>query len=443
MHNALAIFRKDLYRLYVQVFVFWLLLVLAAVIEPYGAYWRERNSLNVSDIALLACCFLVAGLIHQEPLPGDRQYWLTRPFTTLQLLSEKTLFLVCCVVLPVLLHQMVCLAILGISPLHYASALLWRMIVFTAVVVLPAASVAALTRNLTQFLLAAFLVVAALIVLGLLFPGPIFAGPWLGAGPAYLLLALAGTSLLALQYTWRATLAGRLMLGATVILFFFASKTELDDAVFASVLIARVPAPALPPSPPRPFDIIAIPIRIDGVSAQAEAMSGSVHLTVNGAPGPDGAIRDFAAGNGRLTIPLLPNAMAAPVHLRGWVGITLFERVYAMRLPDAYEYLRVPGIGVCTQRNEGEGHGNLAVICLAPSAATGLAMMNSSKSLTWIIPPGIGNAFVDFTQPLQPVMRFTVHAVSTQGLVIVRTVANLRAEFDFPDLRLADFRVSQ
>jgi hypothetical protein len=131
--------------------------------------------------------------------------------------------------------------------------------------------------------------------------------------------------------------------------------------------------------------------------------------------------------------------------------MTLFERAYEMRTPAGYEYLRVPGVGVCTERNEGDGHGRLAVICLTPAPATGLAL-DFQTSLRWVIPPGIGHAFVDFTQPLQPVIRFVGYPGGMEGstlmatahaMVIVRTIANLHGEFDFPDLRLAGFRVPE
>jgi hypothetical protein len=456
MRNVLAILRKDVRRLRLEVLAFWLLLAITEVVEPFGVYWRDGDPLRVSTVALLACCYLITAAIHQETLPGDRQYWLTRPFTRRQLLLEKALFIASCVVLPVLLALTASLAILRIPPLQFAGALLWHMVVFTAVIVLPVTALAAVTRGIAQFLLAAFLVIAILLVLNLLFDSPISAGPWIGAGPAYVLLTLAGVVLVSLQYAARATTVNRLMFGAIVVLFFFAFKTELDDAVSATVRITLAPSPPHKPFPPRAFDIISIPIHFDGVPANAEALMGTVHLSVNGSHSSENvSIRDFTAGNGRLTFPVMPEKMSAPMQVTGSLNMTLFERQREIRAPRDYEYLQVPGVGVCTRRQEEASRP--VVICLTPAPSTAVALQ-IRHGLQWVIPPGIGSAFVDFTLPLQPVVRFVGYPAGIQGgnagfdstgmadaqsLVIVRTIANLRGEFHFPNIRLADYRVSE
>ena len=106
MTQIISVFRKDARHLWPQILVFVALVLLAAVVDP--TYTRRELSTAESLIwtALpLACWNLVIAAIHEERLPGDRQYWLVRPYSRAGLLTAKALFLVAFVNLPVLLIQ--------------------------------------------------------------------------------------------------------------------------------------------------------------------------------------------------------------------------------------------------------------------------------------------------------------------------------------------------
>jgi hypothetical protein len=108
---------------------------------------------------------LVVRLIQGEPLVGDRQFWVTRPYVWYKLLAAKILFIIAFVTFPFVLSQVV-LLVADHAPLGS----LWGDIIertagTTLVVILPVAVLAVITRNLTQWVLGAFGVI--LIIVGI------------------------------------------------------------------------------------------------------------------------------------------------------------------------------------------------------------------------------------------------------------------------------------
>ena len=72
------------------------MLVLGVLFDP-GRTERSLSPYRMFLMLLslaqpLACWTLLIAAIHEECLPGDRQYWLTRPFTWKSLLLEKLMF---------------------------------------------------------------------------------------------------------------------------------------------------------------------------------------------------------------------------------------------------------------------------------------------------------------------------------------------------------------
>jgi len=110
---------------------------------------------------------LICLLVQQESFVGDRQFWITRPYSRASLLAAKALFIVVFINMPLLLAQAAILAAAGFNPLAYLSSFLWVHIVFFASVLLPAVALASVTRTFAQAVLAFFGIGAALIVVGL------------------------------------------------------------------------------------------------------------------------------------------------------------------------------------------------------------------------------------------------------------------------------------
>src|ERR1043166_191352 len=95
MRQALHIFRKDIRCLW------WEILVVEALAIGYTFVKSESHDiLYVNGLLPLAWIYLVVRVILQEPLPGDRQFWITRPYAWRSLLGAKALFVIAVINLP-------------------------------------------------------------------------------------------------------------------------------------------------------------------------------------------------------------------------------------------------------------------------------------------------------------------------------------------------------
>src|SRR5262249_49990540 len=152
----LHIFKKDFRHLWPAVL---LTLVLLATVS-HDDRWRmdlmsglDEGWLNI--LLPLTWTVLIALVIHEELLGDDREFWVTRPYGRRTLLAAKALFLIVCIHIPVLLADAYIVAGRGFSLLRYFPQLLTNQLLIAALVVLPAAAIAVLTRKLATFLLAA------------------------------------------------------------------------------------------------------------------------------------------------------------------------------------------------------------------------------------------------------------------------------------------------
>ena len=109
----------------------------------------------------MAWACLVALSVLEEPLAGDRHFWLTRPHRWPTLLAAKgvlrdRLF----VHLPSLLADSYILIAHGFSPLANLPQLLLKQAMLAAAITLPAIALAALSGNFTHFMMMLFAVAA-------------------------------------------------------------------------------------------------------------------------------------------------------------------------------------------------------------------------------------------------------------------------------------------
>jgi hypothetical protein len=150
MRNALRIFRKDVRHLWPRIAI-----VLAVeLLVGWVAFSPPPEMANavhaLGRFGMLPCWYLIAALIHEEAVPGNRQYWLTRPFSWRELLAGKMIFILVFVCLPVFAGEVTSLALRGKSPLAYLPELLVSQLFFLATRVLPAAALASITTGLIE-----------------------------------------------------------------------------------------------------------------------------------------------------------------------------------------------------------------------------------------------------------------------------------------------------
>jgi len=100
----------------------------------------------------LAAAYLIARCIHDEAIPGDNQFWITRPYRRSSLLAAKLMFIAVFVNLPILAVQTFQVLHAGF-PLSTAwTGILWSQVLLILCLSLPAAALAAITPGLVAFM---------------------------------------------------------------------------------------------------------------------------------------------------------------------------------------------------------------------------------------------------------------------------------------------------
>lgn len=177
MSTVLHILVKDLRRLWP--------LVLAALLPLAALGWFDTQRYDyypgVQETVLnmllpLGWAVLLALATQDDGPAGGDHYAATRPIPLYRSLAAKLLFAGLAIHLPFLLEQAAVLAAHGFSSASYVAPLLRNQLLLFAGLTLPAVALAAVTRNLTHFVLAVCAVVAGALALTL--PSREFSLPW-------------------------------------------------------------------------------------------------------------------------------------------------------------------------------------------------------------------------------------------------------------------------
>jgi hypothetical protein len=373
MKPALRIFRKDVRHLWPRIAIVLALgLLVGAVshLRPPGP--SEGAGAILGGIMLLASWYLIACVVHQEAIPGNRQYWLTRPISRRDLLAAKLIFLLVFVCLPGLLVSAADLAVHGKQPLAYLPGLLAGG-VSTLAWVLPVAALAAITAGLVEFVAAALAAwVAFAVGMFLLMstraysPGAQVDYDWgglvwmRGAAVEALLLTAAAAALL-VEYSRRRTWLSRGILAAALVMSpwlllqpwgwrtAFALESRLSGQPVAGTVARIVFDPARDPGLLPRFQRQWIPVQVTGIPAGMALYSDRVAVTVEtpggnrwasgwqsqnmlvrlGGTAPDVWKKEerLLAGDGGywLRPGNFPGRSSAPMHLHVRVALTLLS----------------------------------------------------------------------------------------------------------------------
>src|SRR6267154_602236 len=136
MTQILHIFRKDARRHWPEILVSLVLIAVFVWYQPRkwtGQVIPIRFVAGLLDILpallVLSWTFLIARLVQGEPLVGDRQFWITRPYNWYNLLASKLLSIVVFIHLPLFIGQIVLLrmgnfplvsSLWGLVQIHFA-----------------------------------------------------------------------------------------------------------------------------------------------------------------------------------------------------------------------------------------------------------------------------------------------------------------------------------
>jgi hypothetical protein len=164
MRQTIHIFIKDVWHWRWAIAGLIALLAARTAVTPryspiYHPGWGLNRTIDLLNLLLpVAWWFLVAIVIHDESLVGDRQFWLTRPYSWKSLLAAKLLFVGVIVMAPLLVSDAIVLALSGFSPRVLAGELLWFEAT-KAIILAPALILASITKGMRQFLLGSLLVI--------------------------------------------------------------------------------------------------------------------------------------------------------------------------------------------------------------------------------------------------------------------------------------------
>jgi hypothetical protein len=301
MKLVLHTLKKDARRLWPAVIVSLGLLAMLARADR----WRADSIVGSTEgwlnlLVPLAWACLLALAVLEEPLTGDRHFWLTRPHRWAGLLSSKLLFALLFVHLPSLLADCYVLIAHGFSIFECLPRLLGKQAMLAAAVTLPAIALAALVGGFAQFVMLLFAVAAAAIfVFG---PFPQLSAlqrpeDYLRGDLVASMVAIAAIAIVGLQYRRQklavartvavaAALVAGAWLGYVPEIFDYRLRAAIHPAAALALRMERRKQDT-PPQMALPFTrtTVALPVVLSGVPGGARYHIGPVDLTVST---PDG-----------------------------------------------------------------------------------------------------------------------------------------------------------
>ena len=136
MREAVHIFLKDSrhLRLPIGLLLGWTAFLVLAGARPLPMFqvedqWTWLLAYYVPGLAPYACAlgwgYLIAQVSHADALPGDRQFWLTRPYHRSSLAAAKALFVLAYITLPLAVAQIAIVMLRGLPLGPQLSGLVW------------------------------------------------------------------------------------------------------------------------------------------------------------------------------------------------------------------------------------------------------------------------------------------------------------------------------
>jgi hypothetical protein len=472
VRQALHIFKKDARYLRWELGALLVMLGMSAYtqVRVRATHGVDRGQVvMLLLIALLA--FLCARLIQAETIPGDRQFWITRPYEWRSLLGAKLLFVVVFMSIPLMVADAVVLAISGFSVTAHVTGLLWSMVLTTVGLLATLCAFATLTRGLAQWALALLLTIGALIALDSIGKGNVWGGlEWVREHGDIAISLITASMVLLWQYRGRRTARSIAVMAAGLL----AAWAYADYAPTPFGLEARWSKPKVDPSaiqitvhPPaertvRPDGFyrmvqnreaipLALPLNVTGLAPGMDVISDDVDVSLTA----EGQTRDLEQ-NISSTLEHQPDGYRQTL----LIDRAIFDRLKGQRVRlQVTQYLTllgnpvsrivefrgkpvgVPGVGLCS----GWGPDLYKfVYCVSP-------LREASNVLVMERPGQRGRFFNETSYSPLPAdaSTFPLHWHQTSfgpltdfpqaTLISLEPLAHFRREIDLPDIDLADY----
>jgi hypothetical protein len=504
MRQALHIFKKDVlhFRFEIAAAIF----VVAAL-----TFIEVRHALSLADprtnrtaaftlitiLLPLAWWTLIARVIHDEALPGNRQFWITRPYSWRNLLGAKVLFILAFINLPMLVADMAVVRAYGFSLGAELPGLLWSQVLLTIVFLLPIIALSALTTGFVQ--LTYVILGPCAVGLALAIAAPRFflidlAGrqEWVESYFAFLVIGAAALAILFRQYSRRGSTAARSIAVAAAMLVVvgipliprtsaftvqsWLSKENVDvssvHAVpdFGRKLYSASDNMWMTTRTFRQGDgtvgvlilyqILGLPsnttAKVEGFSVGFQAPDGSTSRVDEYSWGNVGDSDNENFLQTGLDPAFSKKVKDGPLKVRVSVYLTIFGDRQTTRVPFGDGSVPVPRVGVCSPRENTNGRG-YSLICSSafrsPSALVSFHYNQSSSGIALEVrspAPVLVNSYSPFPADLRISPITQEFAFSTapwqvdQGFIdTMEPLAHVRLDFDVTNLRVAPFRAPQ
>jgi len=498
MRQALHIFKKDARQLRLEIALALTVMAVFTFIAARRGFWLEDPDVNrgvgwmMAQVLLpLAWWILIARVVHAEAVPGDRQFWITRPYAWKSLLGAKLLFIAAFVNLPLFVADAIIIRVYGFSPAAEIAGLLWTQILFSAAFLLPVAALCAVTTGFVQLLSGTFILFVVVLAWNTAVPALTIGGTWgaldwITVYSAILVALLAASIILIWQYAKRETWAGRSIAGAAAIAMLAGGALIPWTSAFAiqsRLSKGRVDGASMHVA----FDSdrkwlaragvegndgrveIELPLRIIGMPADMEAKALGLVLAIES---PDGAVWHapgrpwMQVSSERELLSLRANVDGAvyrrvkdrPVKLRGTLYFALYGNRRTTRIPFGSRSVPAPGLGLCSaSRSTHGGKQGDSYFLLCSSAFRSQADLISvhfvglgKNGFRQVSPYEVRRRFSYSPFPadldLSPVSQYITFTTSPGELsdaVIdsLEPLAHVRRDFELDGLRLGEFEV--
>lgn len=162
MSQILHIFKKDTRRFWIEILLSIVVAIAFAWIVPKE--WKiTHDPSSLQEMAEFAVALalllemswwvLIARVVHDETLVGDRQFWITRPYQWPKLLAAKVLFFAVWIGVPYALTETWLLAAAGFNPPPYVPGLLGHLALIAIGVLFPLFALAVVTSSFSRLTL--------------------------------------------------------------------------------------------------------------------------------------------------------------------------------------------------------------------------------------------------------------------------------------------------
>ena len=409
MNQVLHIFRKDLRHLWMEIAISWCALVIYVwqaneqwnpenMFEP--RYFSQFTEQLVLVLLILSWWVLLIRAIQDERLVGDRQFWVTRPYRWVELLSSKILFVLLVIHIPLLIAQLILLKLAGFTALPYLGGLLSMHVGLLTLLILPVAVIATVTSTFVRVILFGFIVV--LYVIGSSWLSSIVPESALSHANAIpgaiqgVIFLLACAAVILIQYARRWTLVSRGVIVVAVVLTLLIEVATPYSALIARAYPARLETPVkivlnptkpekpvmpVPPPPPKPpkkvniaIPLLASPVNsnevivIQGARIDIELPDGN-HWRTKWQPQLGTAWIPDSPASASFAMPteLFDRIKSAPVKINIEFALSVLRRGEQWQLVAQDGLFPVPRFGLCAI--VGQDHNT--ILCRAPLYGSG------------------------------------------------------------------------